>query len=221
MPASTPENVSSFYQSISLSTDSRSIRVLDVQGSPRLDNNGPLQGTLRTVDLDQHPNFFALSYVCGASPTGDHLVDCKGVSIAVPENCYNALKHLFFKLGSLTIWVDAICIHQQDDMEKARQIAFMGYIFSCASKVYVWLGKGDDDAERAMEQLKHVEFLNFFTTNGDVAGTEFESSQHWRAMWVRYCACWSRSSPWMAIVKRVFKRGRNCPNHKTHVPLRL
>ena len=69
MPASTPAEISSFYQQIPLSSDSRSIRVLDVQGLPDKDDQGPIRGTLKSVDLEAHHNFTALSYVCGTPAT--------------------------------------------------------------------------------------------------------------------------------------------------------
>lgn len=137
MPASTAAEISSFYQSITILTQARSIRVLDVQSGPSANDDGPIEGTLRSVELDKKPNFYALSYVCGAPATGEHLVACGETSIAVTENCYLALKHLYLKLGRLTIWVDAVCIDQRDQLEKARQIAVMGSIFSQASIVYV------------------------------------------------------------------------------------
>ena len=210
MPASTEAEISSFYQSIPILTEARSIRVLDVQSAPSANGDGPIQGTLRSVELDKRTNFYALSYVCGTPATGEHLVGCGETLLAVTENCYLALKFLYLKLGRFTIWVDAVCIHQQDGTEKARQIAVMGEVFSNASTVYVWLGLETYRKRIAMRFLSEILLLKFLTVDGTVDGTEFNTPKYWAAFWSFYRSqwllgglrCWSRVSkaiPWAAL----------------------
>ncbi|KAI9779440.1 MAG: hypothetical protein M1839_007405 [Geoglossum umbratile] len=43
------------------------------------------------------------------------------------------------------IWVDAICINQSDDLEKAEQVALMGDIYKSAQSVVIWLGREHQD----------------------------------------------------------------------------
>jgi hypothetical protein len=50
--------------------------------------------------------------------------------------------------GEVDIWVDAICIHQTDLMEKAAQVNRMNDVYHDATKVCVWLGTGKDEAEK-------------------------------------------------------------------------
>ena len=42
------------------------------------------------------------------------------------------------------IWIDALCINQDDKEEKAIQVPLMGEIFSKAQSVFVWLGPDHD-----------------------------------------------------------------------------
>ena len=42
------------------------------------------------------------------------------------------------------LWVDAICINQNDLEERSSQVALMGTIYSRAMDTIVWLGKPDD-----------------------------------------------------------------------------
>jgi len=42
--------------------------------------------------------------------------------------------------GKITVWIDAICINQSDDGEKAIQVDQMGEVYSLAEQVVVWLG---------------------------------------------------------------------------------
>ena len=46
--------------------------------------------------------------------------------------------------GITHLWVDALCINQDDQEERARQIAMMGDIYSHAANVIVWLGEADE-----------------------------------------------------------------------------
>ena len=46
----------------------------------------------------------------------------------------------------IPLWVDQICINQQDDIEKASQVQAMGNIYSIAWDVHIWLGDVPDDA---------------------------------------------------------------------------
>lgn len=57
------------------------------------------------------------------------------------------------------LWIDAICINQDDDVnkeEKQSQVAMMGKIYEHAQKVIIWLGRDDEysgDACEVMERL--------------------------------------------------------------------
>ncbi|KAK8051294.1 heterokaryon incompatibility protein-domain-containing protein [Apiospora rasikravindrae] len=42
--------------------------------------------------------------------------------------------------GVRTLWIDALCINQQDEEEKRVQIRRMGWVYANASPVVVWLG---------------------------------------------------------------------------------
>jgi Heterokaryon incompatibility protein (HET) len=41
------------------------------------------------------------------------------------------------------IWIDALCINQNDLTERASQVQLIGRIFSCADSVFAWLGPKD------------------------------------------------------------------------------
>lgn len=53
----------------------------------------------------------------------------------------------------MPIWVDAVCINQRDEFEKAMQVRMMGSLYSRAKEVVVWLGAASDDSDSAMKQL--------------------------------------------------------------------
>ena len=152
------ENVSSkkraVYEKHALCPNTRTIRVLDVRPIAQdATKETPVECTLRIIDLDFDPAFTALSYVWG-DPTPTRSIVCDGVVFGVGENCHSALWHLSKKLQGLVIWVDAICIDQEDvRKEKAWQLPLMGDIYSKAKQVYVWLGTGDEKSDRVMRYL--------------------------------------------------------------------
>ncbi|KAH6633778.1 hypothetical protein C7974DRAFT_471838 [Boeremia exigua] len=50
-------------------------------------------------------------------------------------------------------WIDAICINQADDSEKALQVAQMGEIFQAAEHVIIWLGREFHDRHDNTEEI--------------------------------------------------------------------
>lgn len=122
---------------------------------------------MSVLDLETTPlpPFNALSYIWGADPDGTHFVLCEGKRLIVSANCYIALNYLRKKLSRFTIWVDAICINQDNELEKIMQISYMGDIYSKAVTVYAWLGEGDDASHRAMKCLKTAGFAESFNSS--------------------------------------------------------
>lgn len=61
-------------------------------------------------------------------------------TIAVTPNLDLALRHLRLTSQRRTLWIDALCINQEDEDEKMAQIQRMGLIYANASAVVIWLG---------------------------------------------------------------------------------
>jgi hypothetical protein len=55
------------------------------------------------------------------------------------------------------LWVDAICINQGDNTEKAGQIQYMAEIYSKASRVIVWLGPLGEVKSDSDQKLKEID----------------------------------------------------------------
>ncbi len=122
------------------------------------DDPSHICGSLRVADLSHNPSFVALSYVWGSYAVTPHTITYNGCPVSVTENCWEALSHLRKDPdlkdpgrnddGSIALWIDAICIDQSDEAEKARQIPLMGDIYSKATSVCIWLGKEDERTGR-------------------------------------------------------------------------
>ncbi|ORX95505.1 heterokaryon incompatibility protein-domain-containing protein [Clohesyomyces aquaticus] len=73
----------------------------------------------------------------------------------VPETLIHAFSALKRKRRERTLWVDAICIDQENDDEKSQQVPMMSEIYGGSKSVCVWLGQGDEDSKMAFEFIKH------------------------------------------------------------------
>ncbi|KAK6851550.1 hypothetical protein PG995_011675 [Apiospora arundinis] len=91
--------------------------------------------------LDSPPDYAALSYAWG-SPRATRPILVDGVKFQVTVNLESALRHLRRESDSLTIWIDAIAINQEDLDERSQQVNLMRRIYHEAFKVIVWLGDG-------------------------------------------------------------------------------
>lgn len=120
------------------------------------DQEEPLQGTIRVVDIEESTiPYMALSYTWGQPNfSEDLLLDGKGI-LRITPNLAAALRHFRYSSALRWIWVDAICINQQDDAEKTMQIPLMGDIYRGASRVLVWLGDRAQDVD-SLRQIKRL-----------------------------------------------------------------
>ena len=64
-----------------------------------------------------------------------------GFQLGITDNLYKALRRLRRPLASRTLWVDALCINQNDIDERGWQVSIMGQIYKSALNVLVWLGE--------------------------------------------------------------------------------
>jgi hypothetical protein len=80
----------------------------------------------------------------------------------VRSNLHAALRYLRSSSHPITLWVDALCIHQKDDAERNAQVKRMAEIYNQASNVCVWLGVGDPPSKTALDSIpKMLEESNF------------------------------------------------------------
>ncbi|KAI0139128.1 HET-domain-containing protein [Hypoxylon sp. NC0597] len=168
------------------------IRLLRLSTLP---SSGHLHGELDLVDLIYCPAFEALSYTW-AGETGNNTKP-KSIFIGpywdiipITVNCDLALRLLLSK-GHMSVWIDSICINQQDPRERSHQVSIMREIYSKASQAIVYLGPAanhsDDamDALNSLSQLKVLPETNFPLSDAQRLGLEhlFERRYFFR-IWV-------------------------------------
>lgn len=153
----------SVYQHNALLPQPTCVRLLTIHSPTSIESNStsPLSGSLSNADLDQKPMFNALSYVWGIKDDTSPFIMLDGKRLRVTENCYQALLHLRHRLGTFTIWVDAICINQTNPEEQIQQVGLMQQIYSQADDVFVWLGPGTHSTARAISCLSAIAYPQY------------------------------------------------------------
>ncbi|SMQ54004.1 unnamed protein product [Zymoseptoria tritici ST99CH_3D7] len=104
-------------------------------------------------------SFEALSYVWGSPhDPGTILVHETGAVIPATRNLLEALRYLRSDSNAQNIWmwIDAVCVNQQDLAERSEQVRYMASIYTRATKVIAWLGPHDHDSNLAFDCLENI-----------------------------------------------------------------
>ncbi|KAH4846887.1 hypothetical protein HBI73_139430 [Parastagonospora nodorum] len=145
---------------------------------PWLSEEATISLTTKVFRLDQKPDFHAISYVWGTAPASIR-VPCNGNgrSILITPTAYEMLAN-FAKFQRLWLWVDAVCIDQGNEVEKAGQIPLMRQIYAKAMSVAVWLGAGNPAMHAFMIQFDHlVELSKTWLPNSIKSGDEWRGKE--------------------------------------------
>ncbi|KAI0195493.1 HET-domain-containing protein [Astrocystis sublimbata] len=118
-------------------------------------NSAEIHCELFTVSLDGSNEFEALSYVWGSNENPLQ-INLGGQTTNVTRNLGLALQHLRNEGNERIIWVDAICINQNDKEERTHQVQLMQRIYSGASQVVVWLGLLMRNGQQTIAAIKRL-----------------------------------------------------------------
>lgn len=105
------------------------------------------------------PRFEAISY-CWGKGTDKRTMLLNGVPFNVPASAVTALQDVRFEHDRRFIWIDAICINQNDITERQDQILLMRDVYSCGERTIIWLGVEDNLTSHAMDMLSRIERAN-------------------------------------------------------------
>lgn len=101
------------------------------------------------------PDYDALSYCWGEDEETTSIV-CNESKLEIRKNLCNTLQYLLKDRPRpiRPLWIDAICLNQSDDDEKAAQVPRMGELYKAATRTLVWLGENVEDNGLALDFLK-------------------------------------------------------------------
>lgn len=130
--------------------------------------------------------FEAVSYTWGTvkTPIEIQVIAADDVPLQPPQtmkvgpNLFTMLRYLRKQKASRLLWIDAICINQEDLVERGEQVARMHHIYAFANRVIIWLGEATQDSNLALKMLEHsgkqLEYTEsgFYLPSPECAGTE-------------------------------------------------
>jgi len=164
----------------------------------------PASNAPRLARLRAHlqlPWYFALSYVWGEGSALEkrHEIILDGCRFPVTANVHAALhENRSFASWPLRLWIDSICIDQENLDEKDGQISLMREIYHLATLVVVSLGPGFDEDLRMMRFISNLTqprlmnkivgwFMDLYATVDDRKNTG--RSESWLE-WARAMVIW-------------------------------
>ncbi|KAK5094125.1 hypothetical protein LTR70_004303 [Exophiala xenobiotica] len=106
----------------------------------------------------------ALSYVWG-STNDQHEIIVNDCSVSVTRNLLDALQGLRPRKEFRVLWIDALCINQDDMEEKGQQVRMMDQIYACAAEIQIWLGQENDSTAHGMLALAHLAAVDGSSAN--------------------------------------------------------
>lgn len=134
------------YQHSRLVQDRKQIRVLVLLPDTW---HSPIEGSIQLeVIPDQAVNYETVSYAWG-NDTHRLSMTVDGCSLSVPVNTVAALRRLRLLDRPRRIWIDAVCIDQQNVDERNHHVAMMREIYSNASENLIYLGEASSKTTKA------------------------------------------------------------------------
>ena len=108
------------------------------------------------------PKYEALSYVWGVERNPDPVMiksqQSEQTFVEVTKNLATALVYLRYATEPRLLWIDALCINQEDLEQRSSQVGRMVDIYYLADRVVVWLGpeSEEDRSTEAISTLCHI-----------------------------------------------------------------
>lgn len=131
------------------------IRLLNLRGGKPGDI---IKADLETVNVREGRDhgYDAISYTW-ADENGDATKCCSleigshGLLLPITRNCDAVLRRV--QKYTNRVWIDAVCINQNDIQERAKQVDLMSMIYTGASRTFAYLGEATDDSDSVLRNL--------------------------------------------------------------------
>lgn len=164
--------------------------------------------------------YTTLSYVWGPEKQPMHVLKTPSGDLSIKDALFAALVRLRSKNETLTLWIDAICIHQGDNCEKTKQIALLPEIFQRSVSTLAFISGGDEHSG-AIQMLMQVrarmtlgpsskewpESLPRCPPSWEERGIPFPDDQIWAQVAALFASPWFRRA-WIvqeAVIARRLK----------------
>jgi hypothetical protein len=167
-----------------LDTSADGIRLVILE--PSITTEGVLKCRLVHVTFGQMPKYEALSYTWGIEdPQNAIMLNDK--MFPVRPNLRDALLRLRDIDKERVLWIDAICINQDDIPERNQQVRNMPHIYSRAQMVLLWLGNENEfEGTYRWEYggANRVVYIVGFHDKFDLFLSKMSSVDYWHRVWI-------------------------------------
>lgn len=100
--------------------------------------------------------------------------------LSITQNLAIALPYLRYKDKIRRLWIDAICINQQDLRERSSQVKRMGDIYRLAYRAVVWLGTESNNSAHVLKILSQLgSEIKIDYTSMTMSPVSSDSDPHW------------------------------------------
>lgn len=139
-------------------------------------------------------SYEALSYMWGDVQLTETIL-INNQEVSVRRNLWSALLHIRQRDRPRLLWVDALCINQDDILERNSQVQLMSKIYSCATGVLSFVGTNTKNVKVALGFIKvlnqapsnkmllgyirHWKYLAYWTAVADLLEREY-----WKRIWI-------------------------------------
>ena len=120
--------------------------------------NSMLRCTLEHAFLDDTPPplYETISYVCGDPPHKRTTMFLHGHKVRVMATSEAALRRMRLRDKPRKLWIDSICINQDDTGERGHQVGIMYKIYSMTSRTLAWLGPYDSTLAESIAAMEAI-----------------------------------------------------------------
>ncbi|KAF7679541.1 hypothetical protein GT037_003289 [Alternaria burnsii] len=122
------------YKHQRLDTSTDEIRLLKLSRETK----GPVHCEVKVFPLERAPEYIALSYRWGP-PSPLHDLYIEGRKLEIRDILNSCLLELREDLEAW-LWIDQICVAQEDSLERNHQVGMMSRIYSNSMSVIIWKG---------------------------------------------------------------------------------
>lgn len=156
------------------------------------DESSSINCELAIFSLDDHPAYKALSY-CWTQADATCEIRLNGQPFLVRPNLSAYLEIMQSEKRYCWIFIDALCIHQNDINEKTSQVQLMGDVYWDATEVIAWLGLPSQKLDHTDSWLQDIlnkdESLASLSSTQEEALLDFYSqevarSPYWSRVWI-------------------------------------
>ncbi|KAI2469715.1 heterokaryon incompatibility protein-domain-containing protein [Annulohypoxylon bovei var. microspora] len=123
--------------------------------------------SINIVPFDGSQTYEALSYVWG-DRQNKKSIRLDDHNIEVTDNLWLAMRRLRKPSTPRVVWIDAICINQDDNDEKSHQVGMMGDIYRGCTNCVIWLGESAEKADpdvQSVSAVRAIELLGLLASD--------------------------------------------------------